>query len=245
MKKGWGRDSRYERYNSSLDHYYDYPGRKRPFLLKRLIQFAVAGMLLLAILGLSGMNNPTGELVRSKVAYYLTDERSNLMPVIESFATSGFWSDTFDKGILKVFSNLDISEGESTVKPVTIPVSGSIIRTYGWESNDSGEKLLHPGIDISSAQPSAPIHAALKGNVRYIGKNQRLGSYVELDHGRGMVTVYGNCGEIIVVEGQEVQEGEIIGSLQNVSKPYVHFEIRLNGKAIDPLTALSSAGTDT
>lgn len=110
----------------------------------------------------------------------------------------------FDKGILKVFGNIDIPASQQA-KPVTIPVSGTIIRTYGWETSGDGQKLLHPGIDIAAAEPSAPVQCGLEGSVRYIGKNQRLGTYLELDHGGGMVTVYGNCGEVIVVEGQEVQ----------------------------------------
>ena len=243
MKKAWGRDSSYDLYNMNTDCY-DTSGRKRLFLLKRVVQFGTAGVLLLAILGLSGINNPTGEAVRSKLSYYLTDEGSNMMPAIKNFARAGAWSDTFDKGILKVFGNIDIPASQQA-KPVTIPVSGTIIRTYGWETSGDGQKLLHPGIDIAAADPSAPVHAALEGSVRYIGKNQRLGTYLELDHGGGMVTVYGNCGEVIVVEGQEVQGGETIARLKNEAQPFVHFEIRVNGKATDPLNSISGAGTDT
>lgn len=74
--------------------YYDTSGRKRLFLLKRVVQFGTAGVLLLAILGLSGINNPTGDAVRSKLSYYLTDEGSNMMPAIKNFARAGAWSDT-------------------------------------------------------------------------------------------------------------------------------------------------------
>lgn len=242
MKKAWGRLIQKDMYNSSMD--YDPPGRKRPYMFKKVIQSGVAVLFLLAILGLSGISHPLAVAARGQLAYYLTDPASDLTPAIGTFLRSGVWADTFEKGIMQVFKNLDIPV-EQPVKPVTIPVSGTITRVYGWEDSGNGQRLLHPGIDIAASEPAAPVNAALDGSVRYIGKNQRLGNYVELDHGDGMVTVYGNCGEIIAVEGQEVKGGETIAHLKNDTKPYVHFEIRVNGKAVDPLNSISGGDTET
>lgn len=240
MKRSKGRDSRYEMYNTNVD-FYDYSGRRRPFLMKRLVQFLVAVVLFLAIFGISGLSYPETKALRSKIGYYLTDESSNQLPAILAAAQSGIWTDTIENGVLKTWlASFDVLV-VAPDKPVTIPVSGKIIRPYGWETQADGQQLLHPGVDILGLKPSAPVHAALDGSVRYIGKNERLGTYVELDHGDGIVSVYGNCGEILVVEGQQVQEGDAIARLKKTGQPYVHFELRANGKPIDPLINMSGA----
>jgi murein DD-endopeptidase MepM/ murein hydrolase activator NlpD len=232
------RDNRYDMFNSDMN-YYDVSSRK-PFLLKRVLQLAVSLVLLLAVVGLSQLNYPSTESFLGKVSYYLTDETSDQYPVIVSAFQSGIWSDTFEKGVLETLGNLNGADDNAS-HPLTIPVSGKIVRAYGWEEQSDGQKLLHPGVDILGLKASAEVLAALSGNVRYIGKNARLGTYVELDHGEGLVTVYGNCEEILVMEGQRVMEGQVIARLQPVEQPYVHFELRVNGKAIDPLTSMSGA----
>lgn len=140
--------------------------------------------------------------------------------------------------MLETLGKLDNDEN-SFLQPITIPVSGKIIRAYGWEEQPDGQKLLHPGVDISGLEPSAEVVAALSGNVRYIGKNERLGTYVELDHSQGVVTVYGNCQEIVVMEGQRIREGQVIARLK-AEQPYVHFELRVNGKPMDPLATVAN-----
>lgn len=244
MRKPKSRDIRHDMLSSEAD-FYNYSGRKKPFLWKRIIQLLVSVVLLSAIWGLSVLDYPAADGVRTKISYYLTDERSNQLPAVVSAFQEGIWTDTFEKGIMETLGGLNVSENTTDVKTLTIPVSGSIIRPYGWEEQADGQKLLHPGVDILGLEPSGPIVAALSGNVRYIGKNQRLGNYVELDHGEGLVTVYGNCQEIVVLEGEKVREGQEIARLKGDAQPYVHFELRQNGKPLDPLSRMPDAsGTE-
>ena len=238
-KRDW--DSRYDSYNSDVN-YYDFSGRKKAFRLRGAFQLIAALVLLLAVVGLSQLEHPAVDKFLAKASYYLTDAGSDQLPAVVSAFQNGIWSDTIESGVLETLGKLNNSENNS-LQPITIPVSGKILRSYGWEEQPDGQKLLHPGVDISGLGPSAEVLAALSGNVRYIGKNERLGNYVELDHGDGMVTVYGNCHEILVMEGQRVREGQVIARLKAEDQPYLHFELRKNGKPIDPLAGMSGAQT--
>lgn len=239
MRRKRDLDNRYDVYNSDMNCY-DFSGRRRAFRLRRIFQLAAALVLLLAIVGLSQLNYPAADKFLANVSYYLTDAGSDQLPAVVAAFQNGIWSDAIENGVLKTLGELDNSE-TNTLQPITIPVSGKILRPYGWEEQPDGQKLLHPGVDISGLQPSAEVLAALSGNVRYIGKNERLGTYVELDHGGGTVTVYGNCQEIVVMEGQRVREGQIIARLKAEEQPYLHFELRKNGKPMDPLASMPGA----
>lgn len=242
MKRTWGRDTRNDILGADTDYFFS-GSRRKAFWVKRFVQLVVALAVFLVVFGLARLDYPASQAVADKVRFYLTDEGSNQMPAVIAAFKSGVWMDTFESGVLETLSK--IQDPVSTPKkPLTIPVSGKIIRPYGWEDYD-GRQLLHPGIDILGLEPQAPVHAATNGSVRYIGRNERLGNYIELDHGDGMVTVYGNCGEIAVVEGQQVKEGEVIAHLPADPKSYLHFEVRYKGKPVDPLDNMSGAEADS
>ena len=229
------------RRNLDGDNYHEYSGRRRKLKLKGLVQLAAVLILLLAMIGLSQLKNTATDNLLAKLSYYLTDSSSDQLQEVIAAFENGVWRDTIENGVLQTLGKLD-DGGNNFMQPITIPVSGKIIRDYGWEEQPDGQKLLHPGVDISGLEPSAEVVAALSGNVRYIGKNERLGTYVELDHGQGVVTVYGNCQEIMVLEGQRVREGQVIARLKE-ERPYVHFELRVKGKPMDPLATVSDTET--
>lgn len=104
---------------------------------------------------------------------------------------------------------------------------------------------LHAGIDISgNGVTGKPIIAADGGVVTQAnteGWGGGYGLYVVVDHGNGYVTTYSHCDEILVEVGQRVAQGEVIakaGNTGNSTGPHLHFEIRINGTAVDPLPYL-------
>ena len=88
---------------------------------------------------------------------------------------------------------------------------------------------------------SKPIIAADGGVVTQVnteGWGGGYGLYVIVDHGNGYTTSYSHCSEILVTVGQRVAQGEVIAKVGNTGNsygPHLHFEIRLNGTAYDPL----------
>ncbi len=118
---------------------------------------------------------------------------------------------------------------------------------YNWISSGFGWRKLygrdnfHGGIDIAGAGIyGAPIIASDTGKVRTAGYNAGgYGNYVIIDHGGNKWTVYGHMTQYIVYEGQWVSQGETIGyvgSTGNSTGPHLHFEIRINGERVNPIS---------
>lgn len=116
---------------------------------------------------------------------------------------------------------------------LTFPVPG------GWVSQ--GFRAGHLGIDIAAA-PGMPVVASEGGLVTWAGwRNNGGGLVVEIDHGNGMTTVYNHLGSIGVSAGQSVGRGGQIAGMGCTGVcfgPHVQFDVRINGRLIDPSSLL-------
>ncbi len=115
------------------------------------------------------------------------------------------------------------------------PASGPIMSGFGTR-----EGRRHDGIDISS-KSGTPIVAARAGVVTHAGWYYDYGLTVILDHGGGVTTIYGHTSAILVQAGQKVRAGEEIarvGCSGRCTGSHVHFEVRVQGRAVDPLAFL-------
>ncbi len=95
---------------------------------------------------------------------------------------------------------------------------------------------FHDGMDISAPYGS-PIIATGKGKVIFSGWDKYLGNCVKIDHGGGLVTVYGHMQKTTVSIGDAVVKGTEVGKLGSTGRStgaHVHYEVRINGKAVDP-----------
>lgn len=117
------------------------------------------------------------------------------------------------------------------------PVRGAVIAGYG--QNVDG--VRNPGIDISVPE-GTPIKAAENGVVIYSGAGLKdLGNTVLVRHDNGAVTVYGNASELKVKRGDKVTRGQVLalsGMTGGAKRPKVHFEVRQNAAAVNPMTFL-------
>lgn len=101
----------------------------------------------------------------------------------------------------------------------------------------SGVYKRHTGVDIGASYGTA-IFAANSGTVTLAGWNSGYGNCVVIDHGGGKATLYGHMSSIGVSKGQSVTKGQTIGkvgSTGNSTGPHIHFEILINGTAVDPM----------
>lgn len=112
------------------------------------------------------------------------------------------------------------------------PVSGPVTSSFGWRWG-----RMHEGIDIS-APSGTPIRAAANGSVIYAGWMSGYGNLVVVDHGGGVASAYAHMSSIGAGVGQAVVQGQVIGYVGCTGHCYgdhLHFEVRVNGAAVDPL----------
>jgi len=124
--------------------------------------------------------------------------------------------------------------------PTIWPVRGNISSGFGWRTNPMGGRGSehHDGVDIP-ARTGTSIRAAGGGTVIYAGWQNGYGNTVIINHGSGITTVYAHNSHNHVEVGQRVERGEIIanvGSTGRSTGPHLHFEVRVNGSAVNPRT---------
>lgn len=124
----------------------------------------------------------------------------------------------------------------------------SIWPTHGWLTSGVGGRTdpitgsddFHPGLDIS-ADRGAPVYATADGTVALAEKAGAYGNLITVDHGYGLETRYGHLLVMKVQAGQPVRRGDLIGLVGSTGRttgPHLHYEIRVNGRILNPLQLL-------
>ncbi len=123
-------------------------------------------------------------------------------------------------------------------KPSIWPTSGEVTSSFGWRNSPmGGGSELHSGMDIANSM-GAPVVAAADGEVIQSGAAGGYGNMVQIDHGNGISTIYGHNSRLIVSAGQSVRKGQVVsyvGSTGKSTGPHLHYEVRVNGNAVDPI----------
>ncbi len=131
----------------------------------------------------------------------------------------------------------------------TRPLVGAIISQpygcspYAMEPADAhcSSGHFHSGIDLAAPQ-GTPVMAALPGSVHVVVSPAGYGLHILMDHGDGLSTLYGHLSRTVVIDGDRVAAGVLIGavgSTGNSTGPHLHFEIRRDGVTEDPALDLA------
>ena len=144
------------------------------------------------------------------------------------------------RATLSDFASLDDTpESDGNNVPDMWPILGPINSGFGEREDPvlgNGEGEFHKGVDIGSPD-GTPVHAPAGGRVMKAGFGGGYGREIEIDHGNGIVTVYGHLSGFNVVEGQSVVKGEVIGFVGHsgrVTGPHLHYEVQVQGTAVNP-----------
>jgi LysM repeat protein len=116
------------------------------------------------------------------------------------------------------------------------PLDGRITGAFGQR----GRRHHHDGIDIDGTQ-GEEVRAVAPGIVVRSGSEGKYGKTVVIDHGEGVTTLYAHASRLLVREGDAVEQGEAIaevGATGNAHGTHLHFEVRRNGRPVDPLPYL-------
>lgn len=121
------------------------------------------------------------------------------------------------------------------------PANGPVVSEFGMRQHPIfGDTRMHSGIDIAAGY-GAPVVASDGGEVVYVGVMSGYGNVVIIDHGGGLATTYNHLSSFAVTSGQPVTRGALIaavGCTGYCTGPHLHFEVRVNGTAVDPMPFL-------
>ena len=126
--------------------------------------------------------------------------------------------------------------------PTVWPVIGKLEGGFGGRRNPfgGGSYEFHSGQDIEAAM-GAPIVAGASGKVSFVGWQNGYGQLIVIDHGGGLTTRYGHLSQIDVELGQSLSRGQLIGRVGSSGRstgPHLHYEVRINDQAVNPLQYL-------
>ncbi len=132
--------------------------------------------------------------------------------------------------------------------PSNMPVNmGYKSSSFGWRVDPfTGQMAFHEGLDFL-AETGTAIHAAASGIVVTAEKTPDYGNLVKIDHGAGVETRYAHISKMLVKPGDRVEKGQLIAEVGNTGRstgPHLHFEVRLNGIALDPRKYLSKQNSN-
>lgn len=127
--------------------------------------------------------------------------------------------------------------------PMGYPRVSAFTSFFGYRGNpfDFGNSEFHPGIDFRG-KTGDPVKCTANGTVEFAGPAGGYGNCVRIKHINNLVTVYGHLSRITVHTGQKVSVGEVIGKVGSTGRStgaHLHYEVRRNGKAVNPKEYLS------
>lgn len=125
------------------------------------------------------------------------------------------------------------------IQPVSNEHLSRMASGYGWRNDPfTKARKFHKGMDFTAPE-GTPIYATGDGVViRADGRAIGYGRHVRIDHGFGYVTLYGHMKKYVVRRGQKVKRGDLIGYVGSTGRskaPHVHYEVRKNGRHINPI----------
>lgn len=143
------------------------------------------------------------------------------------------------------WKRLDTLEQTVIAVPSMQPVSNlAITSNFGVRSDPfRGTAAMHAGIDIPGPV-GTPIYATADGVVGRAGRYGGYGNLVEINHGKGIETRYGHLSRILVQPNTRIRRGQLIGLMGSTGRStgsHLHYEVRIDGRAVNPMPFLQSS----
>jgi murein DD-endopeptidase MepM/ murein hydrolase activator NlpD len=169
------------------------------------------------------------ELLGKDIALQLNNMTARIAYQFESYNT-----------IEKLIKNQDVKLASiPAIQPVSNKQLDRIASGFGMRIDPVyGTPKMHKGLDFTAPQ-GTPIYATGDGIVKTASHTETgYGNHVEINHGYGYETLYGHMVRLKVRNGQRVKRGEVIGWVGSTGKstgPHCHYEVRINGNAVNPV----------
>jgi murein DD-endopeptidase MepM/ murein hydrolase activator NlpD len=187
-----------------------------------------------AVVKSRAMGGPTAETALSTIAPGLSSPE-NTLALLKDLLQG------LESRLKNVRSDVDKRNQLAAATPSIWPTHGWLSSSMGNRSDPfTGEKDFHPGLDIS-ADKGDPVYATADGAISNAASAGNYGNLVIIDHGYGLETRYGHLSAFKVKLGQVVKRGDLIGlvgSTGRATSAHLHYEVRANGKILNPLQLL-------
>lgn len=165
---------------------------------------------------------------------------------------------TGDSNFRELFASwkaLDKNGPDAPVEPTVVsipsimPVNNSRMSSgFGMRSHPvRGGRRMHKGIDLA-APTGTPVYATADGMVTLARSGRGYGLYIKLDHGAELETRYAHLSRIAVAVGERVRKGEVIGYVGSTgwsTGPHLHYEVRVDGVAVNPIPYMKGTQAQT
>jgi murein DD-endopeptidase MepM/ murein hydrolase activator NlpD len=148
------------------------------------------------------------------------------------------------RALFVTWKKLDMLEQTVISIPSMQPVDRvTFTSQFGVRSDPfRGTAAMHAGVDIPGAL-GTPIYATADGVISHAGKQGGYGNLVQINHGRGIETRYGHLSKILVADNTRVKRGQLIGLMGSTGRStgsHLHYEVRVDGKAVNPIPFLQT-----
>lgn len=148
------------------------------------------------------------------------------------------------RALFQTWKKLDMLEQTVISIPSMQPVDKLVFTSsFGVRSDPfRGTAAMHAGVDIPGAI-GTPIYATADGIISHAGRQGGYGNLVQINHGRGIETRYGHLSKILVADNTRVRRGQLIGLMGSTGRStgsHLHYEVRVDGKAVNPIPFLQS-----
>jgi len=203
---------------------------------KLFIQSASVLLIFLFIWVVFQFNGPIFMGMQKTIRTWFTKD-TDLTPVVNVIKKIGLYGDSFERAGYEVIAP---ETNNSVLEPMTIPVSGTVTKPYGWTMVE-GQSSFHNGIEIE-APAGSTVKAAYDGTVLEIKNHEKLGRVIVISHKAGLVTTYGYCSEILVKVDQQVKQGQVIARIgkEGEKQAKLYFEANKLGEPVNPMELIST-----
>lgn len=165
--------------------------------------------------------------------------RSDYKELEERFTQLNFSSLNLEQGVQDLYELLVDQKAFLAALPTRQPALGYFTSGFGVRRSPyGGRDKMHEGLDIAN-RPGTTIQSPANGLIVFAGQKPGYGRTVIIDHGYGLETWYGHTSKVLVRQSQKVRRGESIALIGNTGRStgaHVHYEVRVNGIPVDPLT---------
>jgi murein DD-endopeptidase MepM/ murein hydrolase activator NlpD len=190
-----------------------------------------------AVAEATGVDAPLDGGEAGTVASWADSVQERLRVFLETFPLR-------EPDLVRLVAEAERDHARQQAWPSRWPAKGVFSSGFGWRRDPFTRRWkFHGGLDLAGDY-GTPIRSTSPGTVVRAEWSRSYGQVVEVDHGFGLTTLYAHCARLLVAAGDRVSAGDVIarmGSTGRSTAVHLHFEVRLDGQPVNPLSYLRAA----